>query len=65
MKNGIYYSKANGGTTWFVLNERILMRILGETYKTTKHFVFGEYKTPLQPQMVENFDEVYNNVKQW
>ena len=65
MKDGIYYSKANGGTTWFVLNERILMRILGETYKTTKHFVFGEYKTPLQPQMVENFDEVYNNVKQW
>ena len=65
MQDGIYYSKANGGTTWFVLNERILMRILGETYKTTKHFVFGEYKTPLQPQMVENFDEVYNNVKQW
>ena len=65
MKDGIYYSKANGGTTWFVLNEKILMRIMGETYKTTKHFVFGEYKTPLQPQMIKHFDEVYNECKNW
>ena len=65
MKDGIYYSKANGGTTWFVLDEKILMRMMGETYKTTKHFVFGEYKTPLQPQMIKHFDEVYSNVKQW
>ena len=64
MKDGIYYSKANGGTTWFVLDEKILMRMMGETYKTTKHFVFGEYKTPLQPQMIKHFDEVYSNVKQ-
>ena len=65
MKNGIYYAKANGGTTYFVLNEKILMRLLGETYKVTKHFVFGEYKSPLQEQMIEHFDEVYNNCKDW
>ena len=65
MKDGIYYSKANGGTTWFVLNEKILMRIMGETYKTTKHFVFGDYKTTLQPQMIKHFDEVYNECKYW
>ena len=65
MKDGIYYSKANGGTTWFVLDGKILMRMMGETYKTTKHFVFGEYKTPLQPQMIEHFDEVYNECKDW
>jgi len=65
MKDGIYYSKENGGTTWFVLDGKILMRMMGETYKTTKHFVFGEYKTPLQPQMIKYFDEVYNEVKQW
>ena len=35
MKDGIYYSKANGGTTWFVLNEKILMRLMCETYKST------------------------------
>ena len=65
MKDGIYYSKENGGTTWFVLDEKILMRMMGETYKTTKHFVFGEYKTPLQPQMIKYFDEVYNECKDW
>ena len=65
MKNGIYYAKANGGTTYFVLNDKILMRLLGETYKITKHFVFGDYKSPLQEQMIEHFDEVYNNCKDW
>ena len=65
MKDGIYYAKANGGTTYFVLNEKILMRLMGQTYKCTKHFMFGEYKTPLQPLMIEKFDEVYNDVEQW
>ena len=65
MKNGIYYTPANGGTTYFVSNERVLMKIMGSVYKTTKHFVFGEWKQELQPGMVEQFDEVYNEVKQW
>ena len=66
MKDGIYYSKANGGTTYFVLNEKILMRILGETYKTTKHFMFGpEYYGPLTDEMKDEFEIVYNKVKQW
>ena len=65
MKDGIYYSKENGGTTWFVLDGKILMRMMGETYKTTKHFVFGDYKTPLQPQMIKHFDEVYNECRNW
>ena len=65
MKNGIYYTPANGGTTYFVLNEKVLMKLMGDVYKTTKHFVFGEWKQELQPGMAEQFDEVYNNVKQW
>ena len=65
MKNGIYYTKANGGTTYFVLNEKIMMRLLGETYKVTKHFMFGEYKSPLQPLMIEKFDEVYDECENW
>ena len=65
MKNGIYYTPANGGTTYFVLNEKIMMRLLGETYKVTKHFMFGEYESPLQPQMIKHFDEVYNELKDW
>ena len=65
MKDGMYYAKANGGTTYFVLNEKIIMRLMGDTYKVTKHFMFGEYKSPLQSQMIESFDEVYNECKDW
>ena len=65
MKDGIYYTKANGGTTYFVLDDRILMKLLGETYKVTKHFVFGDYVSPLQPMMIEKFDEAYNNSQNW
>jgi hypothetical protein len=65
MKDGIYYTPANGGTTYFVLNDKVLMKLMGTVYKTTKHFVFGEWKQELQPGMVEQFDEVYNEVKQW
>ena len=49
MKDGIYYTPANGGTTYFVLNEKVLMKLMGDVYKTTKHFVFGEWKQELQP----------------
>ena len=62
MKNGIYKSN---DAVYFVLNEKILMKILGSMYKTTKHFNFGEYQEPLKSGMIEQFDEVYNNVKQW
>ena len=65
MKDGIYYTKANGGTTYFVLNEKILMRLMGETYRITKHFMFGEYKSPLQPMMIEKFDEAWGNCETW
>jgi len=65
MKDGIYFSNQDGGITYFVLNERILMRLMGETYKVTKHFMFGEYESPLQPLMIEKFDEVYNELKDW
>ena len=65
MKDGIYYTKENGGTTYFVLNEKILMRLMGETYRVTKHFMFGEYKSPLQDMMVEKFDEAYEICRDW
>ena len=65
MKDGIYFSNQDGGITYFVLNGKILMRLMGETYKVTKHFMFGEYKTPLQPLMIEKLDEVYNECETW
>ena len=65
MKDGIYYTKANGGTTYFVLDEKILMKLMGSVYKTTKHFNFGVWKQELQPEMIKEFDIVYNEAKQW
>ena len=62
MKDGIYKSD---NATYFVLNNKILMRLMGEMYKTTKGFMQGDWKEDLQPGMVEQFDEVYNEVKQW
>ena len=65
MKDGIYYTRANGGTTYFVLNEKILMRLMGETYKVTKHFIYGDWAYPLTRDMELEFDNIYNKVKQW
>jgi len=62
MKNGIYKSD---NAIYFVLDNKILMRIMGEMYKTTKSFMQGDWKEDLQPEMIEQFDEVYNEVKQW
>ena len=62
MKDGIY---RGDNTTYFVLNEKVLMKILGSMYKTTKHFNFGEYQEPLKPGMIEQFDEVYSECKNW
>ena len=62
-KDGIY--EGDYGITYFVKDNKILLTHLGQTYRSTKHFVFGNWKQELQPTMVELFDEVYNKVKQW
>ena len=62
MKDGIYKSN---DAIYFVLNEKVLMKILGSMYKTTKHFNFGDWQEDLDPGMIEQFDEVYNEAKQW
>ena len=62
MKDGIYKSN---DAVYFVLNEKILMKMLGSMYKTTKHFNFGDCQEDLKPGMIEQFDEVYNEAKQW
>ena len=36
-----------------------------ELYKTTKHFIFGDWAYPLTDDMEMEFDNIYNKVKQW
>ena len=62
MKNGIYRSD---NATYYVLNEKILMNLMGEMYKTTKSFMQGDYEKELNQGMISEFDEIYNNVKNW
>ena len=62
MKDGIYRSE---NATYFVLNEKILMRLMGEMYKTNKNFMQGDYITELNQGMISEFNEVYNKVKNW
>ena len=62
-KDGIY--EGDYGITYFVKENKILLTHLGQTYRSTKHFVFGNWKYKLRPEMYEEFDDVYNKVKQW
>ena len=62
-KDGIY--EGDYGITYFVKGNRILLTHLGNTYRSTKHFIFGNWKHKLRPEMYEEFDDVYNKVKQW
>ena len=62
MKNGIYRSD---NATYYVLNEKILMTIMGEMYKTSKNFIQGSYEKELNQEMINEFDEAYNKAKSW
>ena len=62
-KDGIY--RGDYGITYFVLNNRILMKHLGSMYKTTKHFIFGDWAYPLTDDMKMEFDNIYNKVNKW
>ena len=62
MKNGIYKSN---DAVYFVLDGKVLMRIMGSMYKTTKHFMFGDWKQDLKPEMEKEFNKVYNESKNW
>ena len=62
-KNGIY--DGDYGIKYFVKDCKILLTHLGITYRSSKHFVYGNWKQELQPIMIDQFDEIYNKVKQW
>ena len=62
-RDGIY--EGDYGITYFVKDNKILLTHLGQTYRSTKHFVFGNWREELQPEMVNQFNEVYNKSKSW
>ena len=60
MKNGIYKSD---NATYYVLDGKILMSVMGEMYKTTKNFMQGDYVRELNSLTIDEFDGVYDKVK--
>ena len=62
-KDGIY--RGDYGITYFVLNNKVLLKHLGIIYKASPLFLYGNWAYPLTDAMVEQFDEVYNKAKQW
>ena len=62
MKDGIYRSD---NASYYVLNDKILMSVMGKMYKTTKNFMYGDYVEKLSSGMIGEFDETYNKVKNW
>jgi len=62
-KDGIY--EGDYGITYFIKDNRVLLTHLGNTYKASVLSIFGNWKYKLRPEMYEEFDDVYNKVKQW
>ena len=62
-KDGIY--EGDYGVTYFIQDDRVLLKHLGKVYKSTNHFVFGNWRQELQPKMINQFDEVYNKSEKW
>jgi len=62
MKDGIYRSD---NASYYVLDGKILMSVMGKLYKTTKNFMYGDYYEELSQGMINEFDGAYNEVKNW
>tara|TARA_R100000951_G_scaffold54838_1_gene46073 strand:+ start:317 stop:505 length:189 start_codon:yes stop_codon:yes gene_type:complete len=62
MKNGIYKSEL---ATYYIKDNKILMNLKGNFYKTSESFMQGKYKEPLTENQLKKFDEAYKQVKQW
>jgi hypothetical protein len=62
LKNGIYKSE---NAIYFIYNDQIMMRINGGMYKTNSNFMQGKWVDDLKPEMIAQFDEVYNKLKSW
>ena len=62
-KDGIY--RGDYAITYFVLNNKVLLKHLGIIYKASPLFLYGNWAYPLTDAMVEQFDELHKKVKQW
>ena len=63
MENGIYKSD---NAYYFVKDNKILMHLSGELYKTTENFMIGaKYYKPLSFEMKKDFEIIYDSSRDW
>lgn len=62
MENGIYKSPE---AIYYVKDEKIMMQIKGNLYKTSKNFMFGTKVKDMSEQQLNQFDAAYEQVKKW
>jgi hypothetical protein len=62
MKDGIYKSAL---ATYYIKDNKILMLMKGQFYKTSESFMQGTYQEPLTKEQIGQFDEAYEQVKYW
>lgn len=62
LKDGVYKSDV---AVYFVKDERIIMKNKGGWHKTTKNFMFGDWKHDLTEGMINEFDNVYDKIPKW
>jgi len=62
MKNGFYKSEL---ATYYIKDNKIMMRMKGQFYKTNESFMQGTYMKPLTETQISQFDDAYKQCKQW
>jgi len=63
LQDGVYKS---GTATYFVKDNRVLMLLMGDYYKTNYNFMIGaEMTKPLTESQKESFDRAYEAAKRW
>ena len=62
MKNGFYKSEL---ATYYIKDNKIMMHMKGQFYKTNENFMQGTYIKPLTETQTNQFDDAYEQCKQW
>ena len=61
-KNGVYKSEL---ATYYIKDDKILMLMKGQFYKTSESFMQGVYTEELTDEQMNQFNEAYDQVSQW
>ena len=62
MKDGFYKSEL---AAYYIKDNKIMMHMKGQFYKTSESFMQGTYIKSLTETQINQFDDAYEQCKQW